>query len=470
MKKMRLLLVIPLLFLISCQEQYEHNTSNVQINSVSHMFYSTFEDAVLNSATDIVIVNYLGSRMFDDVWKEFEFAVVENILGETTDYIRVYVDLSTEMHILGHEGHDHHHREALHFQQNVDYLLPLINTNSPTSRFYNVDGIDNFLFIRGIAVNLNNLIESVMYGENLNEHIDGVNLLARDAHNQIIELVEELAVEIEENTTWERIFIRSYEMDDIILGSPDVLIVEITEPRRLHDAFYGQVLRTDIFFVDVVEVLYGSDEFVGNTSITFFANTVSIGERYIVAVQQSAENNRWAFRFTSRNSLFSMDQLDGILYILEQREPEITAEPPVMEVDDEKYEIVEEIEELTFQEALSYATDLAIVEFISCELFTENITRFDFEVVEFIDGEMFDEIIVYMDVGNEKHCNDMFESNNQYLLPLIHVVDNEFVFIRSIIINLYAPGRSVMNHTLLNHKFPDIREEVIWYIVELMNK
>jgi len=197
------LIAVPLLFLVSCQTRIE-SSSFSPINSIGHYHHLSFEEAVLNRATNIVVVNYLGSRMIDNTWLEFEFAVVENILGETTERIMVHVDVTTETHLLGHGSHSHHNqREALGFQRNVNYLLPLTNINDPYFDFNLWTANDIFVFIRGIAVNLNNPIESVMYGENLNEHIDGVNLLARDAYDQIIELVEELAIEIEVNQTWE---------------------------------------------------------------------------------------------------------------------------------------------------------------------------------------------------------------------------------------------------------------------------
>jgi hypothetical protein len=48
----------------------------------------------------------------------------------------------------------------------------------------------------------------------------------------------------------------------------------------------------------------------------FFSDTVFQGEQHIVAVERISEGSS-SFNFTSRNSLFSMDQLDENMEILD---------------------------------------------------------------------------------------------------------------------------------------------------------
>ena len=96
------------------------------------------------------------------------------------------------------------------------------------------------------------------------------------------------------------------------------MIVEINEPRRLVSA---QVTRdwmeTDIYHATVVRALKGNLDAGLRVDVEFFADTVQTGEQHIVVVERLTRGST-TFIFTSRNSLFRMDQLDEILEIIGQ--------------------------------------------------------------------------------------------------------------------------------------------------------
>ena len=67
---------------------------------------------------------------------------------------------------------------------------------------------------------------------------------------------------------------------------------------QANEQVFTDLLLTDIYYATVLQVLQG--------------------EQHIVAVRPIEEGSMW-FEFTSRNSLFRMDQLEEILLILDQQ-------------------------------------------------------------------------------------------------------------------------------------------------------
>ena len=260
--------------------------------------YFTFEEALLEFATDIVIVQYASSRPFGYNLTEFEFIVLERILGDSTDRILVRE--------VSHWG------GGLEFSHGVDYILPLMRANSP---YLNIDDDrDRFVFLRNTVIDLEEPVNSVMYSESLDSHVGTTNLVESTSAEEIISFVEAIAEQIQNKQRRELIFTHSEEIQDIIDASPYVLVVEVNAPFRLS---YEQTVNegglTDLYYVNVVQSLKG--DFNGEAVIAFSADTVFTGEKHIVAVQSTREGSNWFF-FTSRNSLFSINQLDEIMLIL----------------------------------------------------------------------------------------------------------------------------------------------------------
>jgi len=91
--------------------------------------------------------------------------------------------------------------------------------------------------------------------------------------------------EISSKVTPGRDFIRSTEMSDILYGSPNVVIVEIGAAcRLLHQQINKDWMETDLYYVTVVRSIKGDFNYDDEMVVTFFANTVSPGERHIIAV------------------------------------------------------------------------------------------------------------------------------------------------------------------------------------------
>ena len=197
------------------------------------------------------------------------------------------------------------------FEPGVEYLLPLINTDNPYAKTRE----NSFVLIRNIVIDLDEPAYSIMYSESLSAHSEEISFGEDTSQQEIISHMDDLT---RDNPPAEE-FIRSEEMEDVISGSPYILVVEVNEPFRLSDEqSTTDWMRTDIYYTTILQVLKG-DRAVYDVSeelmVIFFADTVLPGEQHIVAVETPREGSTF-YRFTSRNSLFHMDQLDEILAIL----------------------------------------------------------------------------------------------------------------------------------------------------------
>jgi len=256
----------------------------------------TFEELLArDSVTDVAVVRFVGQRPFGRMSTEFEFVVTEWILGGI-DAERIFAYWSEiDISIFG----------PVHFNEGDEYLLPLHRE----TRAYTPRHIDSFDFIVGTVVNLTNPPSSTMYNRPLYDNATGIDFSRPLPRRTIINYVRSLVQNKEPVVD----IIRSDAVEDIVLGSPNILVVQISAVDQLGDEEWAEDFSFhDIFYVTVVDVLAG-DVAVGEVlNIAFHANTVVVGEKHVVAVRQV----EWFFRFTSRNSLFPMEDLPEILAIL----------------------------------------------------------------------------------------------------------------------------------------------------------
>jgi len=261
-------------------------------------------------ATDVVIVQYVAHRPFGDNLLEFEFIVLERVLGYAADRIFVYVDPTIEADVFGSDMEVVYRPGDLTFTHGTNYMLALIGIDSP----YASTRENGFTFIRNIVIDLDDTSNSVMYSEPLALHSESLDFDGSDVAQEIISYVAELTYD---NPPAMEV-IRSEEIEDIINESPYVLVVEINEPLRLsNEQESTDWMATDIYFVTVIEGLKGNINIGYEFVMIFNADTVLPGELHIIAMEELEEGIGW-YRLTSRNSLFRMDQFDEIISILSQ--------------------------------------------------------------------------------------------------------------------------------------------------------
>ena len=269
--------------------------------------YLTFEEAA-TMATDVVIAQYVTRRPFGQHLTEFEFIVNERIFGNSADRIFVYSDNS--MGISGLDSNISYAESEVMFVEGTQYMLLLDKIDSPYARTHQ----DGFLFITNLTLDMNELSRSTMYNEPLAWHSTGLDFTSRQLSR---ELVVAYVSELTRNNTPSREQIISERLEDVIEGSPNVIIAEVNEPRRLAiDQVTRDWAETDIYYITVVRALKGNMEAGDVLRLAFFADTVQTGEQHIVAVEPVPDTESCFHMFTTRNSLFRMDQLDEIMEIL----------------------------------------------------------------------------------------------------------------------------------------------------------
>jgi len=177
----------------------------------SHILPFTFEEMLQEPGyvTDVAVVQYVGQRPFGTMSTEFEFIVTEWVWGGI-DAERIFVYLSEmEIRIFG----------SLSFDEGTEYLLPL----NRETRTYTPRYIDAFEFLMGTVVNLTDPSSSTMARRRLYNNAAGIDFksgrLSREfiiAYVRAVVQNNEPAIDI----------IRSDVTEDIINGSPYVLVVE----------------------------------------------------------------------------------------------------------------------------------------------------------------------------------------------------------------------------------------------------
>ena len=273
--------------------------------------YLTFEEALEELATNVVIARYVRHRPFgkDRTLVEYEFAVKERILGDTANKIYVYTNapgtvnagVATSDRIVRFNPGD------LSFDTDVDYLLALNKINSPLTDTHN----DGFTFILDLVINLDVPENSTMYSEALTLHSNEFDFSENPSEEAIIAYVEEV---IKDNTP-ARAHLNSASTKDIITGSPNVFVIEVYELLSAPRTDWG---ATDNYFVSLLQVLKGDVPSEPEVILTFPAHMAQPGNAYIVAVEPLTEGYDDWFQLTTKNSLFDIAQINEILEFINE--------------------------------------------------------------------------------------------------------------------------------------------------------
>ncbi|MCL1904059.1 MAG: hypothetical protein FWF94_06565 [Oscillospiraceae bacterium] len=272
--------------------------------------YHTFEEALSEFATDAVIAQYVTHNPFGEnqTLVEYEFIVLERVLGNAAERIFVYTESAeerdkTDVSFVGTERHIPYKPGDLEFNTESTYLLILHKIESALSSTHK----DGFTFIDDIVIDLNEPSKSLMYSEELAFHSDELDFTDDNlSEKEIIEFVEELTAD----NTQGKDFIEVDSIEGIIDGSPYVLIAEVGD---LYASPRTDWMSTDIYNVTAVQLIKGELPENHEFMLVFPANTAQPGERYIVAIEPIEEGYDDWFRLTSPESLFDIESLDEVI-------------------------------------------------------------------------------------------------------------------------------------------------------------
>jgi len=267
----------------------------------------TLEEAISMFATDVVVAQFVQHRQFSPNLIEYEFVVVDRIAGNAADVIFIYMDIA-KLPIV--DPSNFYRRIALPFTVGEEYILALEKIGTPYANTHE----DGYIFINNIAISLSNPSDTI------NNPYFFSDIEIQSLTDVVYSRGDMMAFmyEISRNTPSPRGYIRSFDMAEILNGSQHVVIIEITRPRRLSsEMIMTDWITNDLYYARTLRSLKGDFSYGDELVISFFADTVSTGEIHIVAVQSIEPDGRgnW-LSFTSRYSLFAIDQLDEILAIL----------------------------------------------------------------------------------------------------------------------------------------------------------
>ena len=163
-----------------------------------------------------------------------------------------------------------------------------------------------------IFLPVEDISNSTMYGEALKNHSQ---LSKYNNLGQLISYITEyLQARPEQPTFVGNPYIQSTDLATILKESPYVLRVELV--KDMTESYNP----TDIFSCKVKEVLKGDAEVTPEVTVYFFKNTVKVGDEYIIALEPGYPDATDLFRFSSKNSLFTVDQQAEILQHLSNEE------------------------------------------------------------------------------------------------------------------------------------------------------
>ena len=273
------------------------------------------EEAIERFATDIVIARYVGRRLITETLLEIEFVVDEVILGNAEERIVVYTERWVE--VWGHEERTHGY--PISMEPDVEYLLLLFRSGRSAYTFEHINQ-DAFRFINDLVIDITRIEERNLEETLLAWELEGLDFARGVTGAELVSYVTSFVdptVYLEREQQRQSI-IDSELMRDIIIGSPNIFIVEINQPVSLmSDVPPSNWMSTDIYHATVLEVLKGDEAIVvagDSIRAIFFADTVFPDEKHIIAVDRRPGSS--SYTFTSRNSLFPLSDLPEILAIL----------------------------------------------------------------------------------------------------------------------------------------------------------
>ncbi|MCL1903859.1 MAG: hypothetical protein FWF94_05540 [Oscillospiraceae bacterium] len=184
---MKKLLIVPIILvalcLSACGTQNELNKTDNYIHPEKivqmSVEYYNFEEAIAES-TDVVIAKYIDNRPFGDNLTEYEFIIIDRVLGNAAEKIFVYAE-NIDVSVLGGDIGSYK-RNDVSFDKDAEYLLPLIKIWQVTANTHE----DGYLFIGNLVIDLNNPSKSLMYNEPINAHSKELNFNESLSKNQVL--------------------------------------------------------------------------------------------------------------------------------------------------------------------------------------------------------------------------------------------------------------------------------------------
>lgn len=306
-------ILLILLFTVSCTDSDVNTTlSDSSVDSDPTLVeavavYYSFESAC-RMATNVVFAEYQGKSVLNDLYVEYRFKVSDRLLGSCDDEIaisaqraRVSVPCESGMKLS-------YSNEEIPLTVGREYLLPLYS--SPTA--YDVK--TRYQFIGGLAIDMEELSQSTMYGQkNISSHVKGAELdtLSKQSVQSYVGGL------ICDNVTAKTVPVAA-NLQELVDLSPEILVVKVGKLERTMKGVYQD---TYVYYCTVKDTLKTDDPFhESEVTVRFFANSVKEGDTVIVFADNLSDFYYFVSRNTYIDSVQPIDKKDEIVSLIEATE------------------------------------------------------------------------------------------------------------------------------------------------------
>ena len=260
--------------------------------------YMTFEE-LLDRASDVIMGTCIGVDEYDS-YKEYKFDVEKRFWGSgTEDLIYVYVPnrsvtvLDTE---ITYDLYD------IVYEENESYFLVLTRTVDvylDHDRYMNVGA--------NIYLPANDAESLQMYGQSIMDH-SSLSMSGNNAREN------NLASYF---TSYDRSNVAEYSGVDYIKANDDSTIIKSSDfvlmVKIVNEVYAGIADDRNTYDCTVISAYKGNVETGSTVRIVFPKDAVVIGEEYILALYEFENVMPRSFVFSSKNSLFNVNEEDTIM-------------------------------------------------------------------------------------------------------------------------------------------------------------
>ena len=299
---------------VTTSSAIDSTESDGVIEKNAHLYaeYLSFERCI-NSSTDILKGECINIIETSDTI-EYEFSVIKKFLGDEVDSnIFVYVEKNQSVSVnadtvVKYEISDLATQTP--YQIGSEYYLILTKY---VSVYYDHDRYISFISTPFIPAD--KISESKMYGESILKHSEIKDLeTEEDFLNYLSKCIDSI-----DNTDKPSYHGKPYttatDMETVIKEADHVVTVKIE--AQLFDE--NSIGNKNIYLCTTIDSLYGEIQKGEKIYVTFFPNTVSVGEEYILALDDSITTiTPKHYNFSSKNSLFDLYEYNSITEIIKR--------------------------------------------------------------------------------------------------------------------------------------------------------
>ena len=323
----------------NCNEEILFFGDLPMVHATASRIPFTLEETFMQAGY-VVVAQFVGQRVFASYILELEFEVSEHIYGNASDTVFIYLDyrftdftvpmdsdwwnsMIDAGHCLNEIREMPEHIRIIHpFEKNVSYLLPLqgigrsvSGTREGVGRPLNGDSRRRaFYLLDDLVINLDDIPLSSMRGNPLDLSETELGSIRSVSTDDILYFAYKHAQNEPSIPRMPRgTIIASAHIENIIHGSPLVLVIDIGELERASRSNWG---HSDNYYVTIVRSLKGDISLLEDnldidlSMIRFLPDTVQTGDRVIVTLCDLT------FNITARYSVYPMEYEQRIGEIL----------------------------------------------------------------------------------------------------------------------------------------------------------